>query len=61
MTHDVNRVLDKIASNKAREVRRRTAIPGWVEDESRFPECEMNDIMDMLVQAFEAGKSACEK
>lgn len=47
--------LHSIAKETAKVIRKRTAIPGWHEDESKFPEAEYTDIEAMLVKAYLLG------
>ena len=44
--------LLKLAKKTAREIRSRSAIPGWHEAESKFPECSFDDVVSMLSEAY---------
>ena len=44
----------------AKGIRKRTAIPGWHEDESKFPKAEYTDIEAMLVKAYLLGARGLE-
>ena len=47
--------LEKLVYAKAKDIRRRTHVPGWSEDESRFPECDYADIIDLVSAAYNLG------
>ena len=52
-----NEVLENLAIETAKAIRKRRCIPGWHEDESKFPECEFSDIIAMLEKAYKLGRS----
>ena len=41
-----------LAKKTAKKIRKRTSIPGWHADESKFPECDFDDIVAMLEEAI---------
>ena len=53
---DAEKQLERLVKTKAKEIRRRTAIKGWHEDESLFPKCEYAEVVDLVKQAYELGK-----
>lgn len=53
--------LLKLARETARVIRKRTHIPGWHEDESRFPESDYKDILAMLEEAYRLGRTESEQ
>ena len=50
-----------LARKTARAIRNRTRIPGWHENEERFPESDFTDILGMLEKAYELGKTEVAK
>ena len=50
--------LLKLARETARVIRKRTHIPGWHEDESRFPESDYKDVLAMLEEAYRPWKNS---
>ncbi len=50
--------LEQLVKAKAKEIRKRTAIEGWYEDESLFPKCEYADVVDLAKKAYELGKTS---
>lgn len=47
-----------LAQKTAKKIRKRTDIPAWHEDESKFPECDYTDIVSMLKKAYQMGNEA---
>lgn len=47
--------LLRIAKANAGKLRRQTAIPGWITDESMFPEADYRDVVNMLEEAYRLG------
>ena len=50
--------LHSIAKETAKDICKRTAIPGWHEDESRFPESDYKDVLAMLEEAYRPWKNS---
>ena len=47
-----------LAQKTAKQIRKRTHISGWHEDETKFPECDYEDIVAMLQKAYQMGNEA---
>ena len=52
--------LLRLAQETAKAIRKRTRIPGWHEDESRFPAADFTDVLGMLEKAYSLGKKEAE-
>ena len=61
MEKNTEACLMKLAREKARAIREQTRIPGWHEDESRFPESDYKAVLAMLEEAYRLGRNASEQ
>ena len=61
MEKNIKASLLKLAEGTAKMIRKRTHIPGWREDETRFPESDFKDVLTMLEQAYRLGRVASEQ
>lgn len=52
MDSNTREALMVLARKTASAIRNRTRIPGWHEDEERFPESDFTDILGMLEKAY---------
>ena len=57
-SNNLDTELNKLVKNKAKEIRRQTHIPGWHVDESKFPECDYSEVLDLVHKAYELGKNS---
>ena len=51
------KILYKLIEDKAKTIRRRSSIDGWIEDESCFPECAFEEIFELVSNAYQMGKT----
>lgn len=58
MKNEPSQQLRAIAEQTAEKIRKRRRIEGWHEDESQFPKCDFEDIVQMLELAYRLGSES---
>lgn len=60
MNNKLNKKLRSLANQTAAKVRKSRRIEGWHEDESQFPKCDFDIVVEMLETAYRLGRESTE-
>ena len=58
MNKKTQTALQRLAVKTAKGIYRRRRVPGWREDESRFPQTDFENIQRMLEESYQMGFEA---